>query len=125
MRIHCQAHLTTPNRLKSHFTSLLSTISFTLYALLPTFQTHLSSAYPVEETSKALQGLSASSLSSSQGSVEGTPENSLFLHETVGSTSGVEHSWASEFQGGGSASMLDSLAPSAETDDAVSLGLEA
>ncbi|BEI87096.1 hypothetical protein CcaverHIS002_0704420 [Cutaneotrichosporon cavernicola] len=45
--------------LKAHFTSLLSTISFTLYALLPNLEPALFAAYPVESTSQALQAKSA------------------------------------------------------------------
>ncbi|WVR05697.1 hypothetical protein IAU60_002721 [Kwoniella sp. DSM 27419] len=58
--------------MKNHFTSLVSTISFTLYALLPTLQPQVFDAYPVEETSQALQGLSASnpaSMTTSVGSI--------------------------------------------------------
>ncbi|WVQ85271.1 hypothetical protein IAT38_007436 [Cryptococcus sp. DSM 104549] len=79
--------------MKNHFTSLISTISFTLYALLPTLQPQVFDAYPVESTSQALQGISVTSLSDSTSSVEtgagngdgegsGTtaPENSLHLY---------------------------------------------
>lgn len=52
----CQA--LTPS-LKAHFTSLLSTISFTLYALLPNLEPALFAAYPVESTSQALQAKSS------------------------------------------------------------------
>lgn len=99
-------------RLKSHFTSLLSTISFTLYALLPTLQPQLLDRYPVEETSQALQGMSMTSSTASiqpeqPVSVE-SPENSLHLNkgesEAGTSVSGDEpvsavgESWASEFR---------------------------
>lgn len=47
------------NSVKAHFTSLLSTISFTLYALLPNLEPQLFAAFPVEATSQALQAKSA------------------------------------------------------------------
>jgi hypothetical protein len=66
------------SRIKAHFTTLLSTISFTLYALLPTLQPQLFETYPVEATSQALQSLSMAS--SSQSSQLGeTSESSLLL----------------------------------------------
>lgn len=68
--------------MKSHFTSLLSTISYTLYALLPTLQPQVYEAYPVESISQALQGLSSSEPSPSASLVLPTP---------------VTGSWASEF----------------------------
>ncbi|KAK8865737.1 hypothetical protein IAR55_000883 [Kwoniella newhampshirensis] len=74
--------------MKNHFTSLISTISFTLYALLPTLQPQVFEAYPVESTSQALQGLSTTSLSASTSSAETSereqesPENSLYLHRS-------------------------------------------
>nr|XP_018264894.1 uncharacterized protein I303_03075 [Kwoniella dejecticola CBS 10117]OBR87052.1 hypothetical protein I303_03075 [Kwoniella dejecticola CBS 10117] len=52
--------------MKNHFTSLISTISFTLYALLPTIQPQLFEAYNTEEISQALQGLSSSSIARSE-----------------------------------------------------------
>ncbi|KAL1406185.1 peroxin [Vanrija albida] len=81
--------------IKAHFTSLLSTISFTLYALLPTLQPQLFAAYPVEATSQALQaksnpaaappaGASISDLgslpaTSSEATPGSTPADSLLL----------------------------------------------
>ncbi|OCF45265.1 hypothetical protein I317_00787 [Kwoniella heveanensis CBS 569] len=57
--------------MKNHFTSLISTISFTLYALLPTLQPQVFEAYPVEGTSQALQGISnPSSLEASTSSLD-------------------------------------------------------
>ena len=56
------------SRIKSHFTSLLSTISFTLYALLPTLGPQINDAYPVEDISLALQSLSTSGLTSTSTS---------------------------------------------------------
>ncbi|CAD6576291.1 MAG: peroxin [Tremellales sp. Tagirdzhanova-0007] len=126
--------------LKNHFTSLLSTISFTLYALLPTLQSQIYDAYPVESTSQALQALSSSTLSSSQASIEPTPEHSMLLHghtedpvSSDGATSltksgndveGVEESWASEFRRqdvDAEPSLPGStIVSGAETDDAVS-----
>lgn len=114
-------------RLKSHFSSLLDTISFTLYALLPTLSPQLTSAYPVEETSGLLQGISnpSSSVASIGATPDTTPANSLLLQgeqevsvreeepssasppgsgtsgistSVSGPTSAVGESWASEFQ---------------------------
>ncbi|GFZ43242.1 hypothetical protein JCM24511_00961 [Saitozyma sp. JCM 24511] len=113
--------------LKSHFSSLLDTISFTLYALLPTLSPQLTSAYPVEETSGLLQGISnpSSSVASIGATPDTTPANSLLLQgeqevsireeepssasppgsgtsgistSVSGPTSAVGESWASEFQ---------------------------
>ncbi|WVQ97079.1 hypothetical protein IAU59_004189 [Kwoniella sp. CBS 9459] len=57
--------------MKNHFTSLISTISFTLYALLPTLQPQVFDAYPVESTCQALQGISnSSSLDASTSSLD-------------------------------------------------------
>jgi hypothetical protein len=100
-------------RLKSHFTSLISTISFTLYALLPTLQPQLFERYPIEHTSQALQGMSmTSSIASIQP--EGGPPHELERisglqlnrdgSDTGTSVTGEEassavgESWASEFQ---------------------------
>ncbi|WVQ71127.1 hypothetical protein IAR50_000652 [Cryptococcus sp. DSM 104548] len=73
--------------LKNHFTSLLSSISFTLYALLPTLRPQISQVFPVEQTSQSLQNLTSGdgSLSNSVSSVgsslqETTADNSLHLH---------------------------------------------
>lgn len=128
--------------LKNHFTSLISTISFTLYALLPTIQPYLFGAYPVESTSQALQGSSSSNASSSQASVEATPENSMLLQghtesgpsesersETETSptrrvSGAVGESWASEFRRRDIESepsvLGTTMPPGTETDDAVS-----
>jgi peroxin-3 len=117
------------SRIKNHFTSLLSTISYTIYALLPTLQPQLEAHFPVEATSQALQGLSASNTSSDTGSTSQTPDNSLLLHEhhnpnpdqspqerdagpgegglSSNSHRGVGESWASEFQSGHSGSETD------------------
>lgn len=100
-RCSCPAQLGRPSfhadarRIKAHFTSLLSTISFTLYALLPTLQPQLFAAYPVEATSQALQaksnpaaappsGASISDLgslpaTSSEATPGSTPADSLLL----------------------------------------------
>lgn len=116
------------SRLKSHFTSLLSTISFTLYALLPTLQPQLFERYPIEHTSQALQGMSVTSSTASLQPVE-VPDNSLHLHrgESDADTSvtshepqhsGVGESWASEFQRRDGEAQA---APPSERDDLVSL----
>jgi peroxin-3 len=105
----------------------LDTISFTLYALLPTLSPQLTSAYPVEETSGLLQGISnpSSSVASIGATPDTTPANSLLLQGeqevsiredepssasppvsgtsgistlVSGPTSAVGESWASEFQ---------------------------
>lgn len=92
--------------LKSHFTSLMSTISFTLYALLPNLQPQLSDAYPVESTSQALRGMSASTVSSSQVSVEVTPESSMILQGPQGSDVGQIETQASPVKSGNGASAV-------------------
>ncbi|WRT65853.1 uncharacterized protein IL334_002804 [Kwoniella shivajii] len=58
--------------MKNHFTSLISTISFTLYALIPTLQPQVFSSYPVEEISQALQDLSNSIPNSNSTSTSGS-----------------------------------------------------
>ncbi|WVW80321.1 hypothetical protein I302_102300 [Kwoniella bestiolae CBS 10118] len=77
--------------MKNHFTSLISTISFTLYALLPTVQPQLFEEYNIEDLSQALQDISApaqgetpSELSESTGSLDKSQDqgNSLLLSET-------------------------------------------
>ena len=98
--------LSSPGRLKSHFTSLMSTISFTLYALLPNLQPQLSDAYPVESTSQALRGMSASTVSSSQVSVEVTPESSMILQGPQGSDVGQIETQASPVKSGNGASAV-------------------
>ncbi|WWC68479.1 uncharacterized protein I206_102408 [Kwoniella pini CBS 10737] len=60
------------NLMKNHFTSLISTISFTLYALLPTIQPQLFETYNTEEISQALQGLSSSSITNTESLSEST-----------------------------------------------------
>jgi hypothetical protein len=94
-------------RLKSHFTSLISTISFTLYALLPTLHPQISAEYPVETISQALQGLSAPASSAAE-STDPTPDSSVVLQPpdpnahgdagTHGVQGGVEQSWTSDFK---------------------------
>lgn len=122
--------------MKSHFNSLTSTITFTLYALLPSFRPHVIEAYPVESTSQALQQLSVPS--SSDGSMTQTPENSLLLEgarqshvEEVESSSpttsvsntGVGESWASEFDGRPEAGQyVAGGSVTSETDDEVNPG---
>ncbi|KAK6907522.1 hypothetical protein I204_04009 [Kwoniella mangroviensis CBS 8886] len=75
--------------MKNHFTSLISTISFTLYALLPTIQPSLFEKYNVEEISQALQDISSTSsseLSESTSSLDpnqNQKENSLLLSDTT------------------------------------------
>ena len=77
-----------PRSIKAHFTSLISTISFTLYALLPTLEPQLFAAYPVESTSQALQAKTGSTGTNGVGSptdtnttttTESTPADSLLL----------------------------------------------
>ncbi|WWC87991.1 uncharacterized protein L201_002893 [Kwoniella dendrophila CBS 6074] len=64
--------------MRNHFTSLISTISYTLYALLPTIQPQLFDEYNVEEISQALQGLSSTSVSNPE-------ENGSNLSESTNS----------------------------------------
>lgn len=131
------------NRLKNHFTSLISSISFTLYALLPTLQPQVFEAYPVEKTSRAIQGSASTSASStmagSTSSIEiSEPLNSLHLYgqgsqeleppkEVVDNQSpqfspsvplvpAVDESWASEFQ------KKDSAGAEAETESGIMIG---
>jgi peroxin-3 len=130
-------------RLKSHFSTLLSTLSFTLYALLPTLSPQLDSAYPVELTSQALQGFSNPvssqiSTASAENDTEGdhTTVVPVTLDTSVpdmpqipederrgSSSSGLEEgsvseSWASEFRGAPAQSgVSDSFLT--DTDDAV------
>lgn len=137
----CRADAT---RLKNHFSTLLSTLSFTLYALLPTLSPQLDSAYPVELTSQALQGLSnpvSSQISTASGdneadqvgsssildssvpdvsthyadSSEGDPRRLSSGSGGNGVEASVTESWASEFRGGGDAESVMT-----ETDDGVS-----
>ncbi|KAL7423636.1 peroxin [Cryptotrichosporon argae] len=68
--------------IKSHFTTLLSTLHYTLYALLPTLQPQLQAAYPVESTSTAIQGLA-------YASSEQTPDSSLVLNPAGSPAAGV------------------------------------
>ncbi|OXB38605.1 hypothetical protein LQV05_002603 [Cryptococcus neoformans] len=129
--------------LKNHFTSLISSISFTLYALLPTLQPQVFEAYPVEKTSQAIQGSASTSASStmagSTSSIEiSEPLNSLHLYgqgsqeleppkEVVDNQSpqfspsvplvpAVDESWASEFQ------KKDSAGAEAETESGIMVG---
>ncbi|ODN84237.1 hypothetical protein L202_00232 [Cryptococcus amylolentus CBS 6039] len=83
--------------LKNHFTSLISNISFTLYALLPALRPQISQVFPVEQTSQSLQNFTSgdSSLSNSVSSVdssrqETTAENFLHLHHNDESDSKPE-----------------------------------
>ncbi|ORY28637.1 Peroxin-3 [Naematelia encephala] len=106
--------------MKNHFTSLSSTLSFTLYALLPTLAPQLSNAYPVELTSQALQGL----VTPDTGS---TPDQSLVLPSQVHTpehSRKVGESWASEFGTADSVTsgeMVDaSIHNGGENDDAAS-----
>ncbi|WVQ65085.1 uncharacterized protein L199_003256 [Kwoniella botswanensis] len=73
--------------MKNHFTSLISTISFTLYALLPTIQPTLFERYNVEEISQVLQDISSttsSELSESTSSLDPNQKvNSLLLSDTT------------------------------------------
>jgi peroxin-3 len=89
------------DRLKNHFTSLISTISYTIYALLPTLQPQILEYFPVEETSLALQGLSSMSSSMTSSAREGregdAPGESLLLQSQI-TDGAVGQSWASEFQ---------------------------
>lgn len=71
-------------RLKAHFNSLLSTISFTLYALLPTVEPQLFAEYPVEATSQALQAkvrgtVSPADTGTTEPTPGSTPADSLLL----------------------------------------------
>lgn len=129
-------------RIKNHFTSLISTLSFTLYALLPTLQPQIVDAYPVENTSRALQGLSSNNLNSSLASLDtstgATSEtgNSLLLHGEGGSPSQshagrVGESWASEFErreqdtvSGSESGDVAGSAVHVEADDAVRVTLQ-
>lgn len=110
-----RVHMLKGLSLKNHFTSLISTVTFTLYALLPTLQPQVSAEYPVEATSSALQGLSAPPSSAAE-STDPTPDSSMVLqppepntgtmqtsHSTPeisgpGQHGGVEQSWSSEFR---------------------------
>ncbi|XAO23460.1 hypothetical protein I312_102238 [Cryptococcus bacillisporus CA1280] len=129
--------------LKNHFTSLISSISFTLYALLPTLQPQVFEAYPVEKTSQAIQGTATTATSSartdSASSIETCePLNSLHLYEqgpqeskppkeavdnrspqfgpSVPLVPTVDESWASEFQ------RKDSEGTTAETESGIIVG---
>jgi len=91
--------------------SLISTISFTLYALLPTLHPQLTDEYPVENTSQALQNLSAPA-----STAEPTPDHSMVLPQPSADVppssetstdqeqrdsdrhGNVAESWTSEFQ---------------------------
>lgn len=73
--------LTHLSRIKAHFTSVLSTISFTLYALLPTLEPQLFAAYPVEATSQALQAKTGAA-----GNSVGSPTDTGTTDPTPGST---------------------------------------
>lgn len=124
-------------RLKSHFSTLLSTLSFTLYALLPTLSPQLDSAYPVELTSQALQGLSnptssqistVSADNESEGVLESSvPDIPVEVENRGRSLSSgsraeggsVSESWASEFRGDGQLGMGPESVMT-ETDDGVS-----
>lgn len=68
-------------RLKYHFTSLLSTISFTLYALFPTMSAQLETRWPVERTSRRLQEMSMTSSISSISSHKSETEPSITLQD--------------------------------------------
>ena len=87
-------------RLKNHFTSLISTISFTLYALLPTLHPQLTDEYPVENTSQALQNFSAAT-----STADPTPDHSMVLPHPSGdsqsSEGGAEHHEQQQQQEGG------------------------
>lgn len=77
-------HSLTDHRLKAHFNSLLSTISFTLYALLPTVEPQLFAEYPVEATSQALQAkvrgaASPADTGTTEPTPGSTPADSLLL----------------------------------------------
>ncbi|WVO13411.1 hypothetical protein L204_101026 [Cryptococcus depauperatus] len=68
--------------LKNHFTSLISQISFTVYALLPTLYPQVFEAYPVESTSQTIQEFStlAPLMNESISSVDSSnSDNSLHL----------------------------------------------
>lgn len=117
--------------MKQHFTSLISTISYTLYALLPTLQPQLSDQYPVEQISQALQGLPVSS--SANESVNPTPDNSVLLppptqenlhveHENQAPSPeqpGIDQSWSSEFK---AESVAESEQPSLVGDSLINAG---
>lgn len=95
---------------------MLSTISFTLYALLPTLSPQLTAAYPVEATSQAIQGLSnpvssqvsvdarsdaeGSNLQSSTASLETAPSEAAVVQQeetgAEGSGPRMEESMISE-----------------------------
>ncbi|WVF70706.1 hypothetical protein IAT40_005499 [Kwoniella sp. CBS 6097] len=82
--------------MKNHFTSLISTISFTLYALLPTLQPQVFDAYPVESTSQALQGISnPSSLEASTSSLDPSTTPPVINGSTRISDS---HAWSDQNQ---------------------------
>ena len=95
----------TGHRMKSHFNSLTSTVTLTLYAILPTLQPQLFARYPVESTSRSLQSLSQPP--SSGASAAPTPENSLLLerHSTAqGQARGETHTSTSTSSGSGAES---------------------
>ena len=120
--------------MRGHFQSLQNTISFTIYALLPTLQPQLESAYPVEAISQVLQSKSSGSLGdSSMSSVEPTPEGSVLLQDTpkspqsevgllqaAGESSdhaAVGESWASEFKQGHDHENVDPASPTQASID--------
>lgn len=78
-------HAATPltHSLKAHFTSLLSTISFTLYALLPNLEPALFAAYPVETTSQALQAKSVAASAPEPSAQPTTGTETVGLHRQI------------------------------------------
>jgi peroxin-3 len=123
---------------------LISTISFTFYALLPTLYPQLSDEYPVENTSQALQNFSAAT-----STADPTPDHSMVLPHPAGdsqsSDGGTDHehqqqergdsakshehgnvteSWTSEFQTESVAesevpSIIDAIMAQGHEDDTV------
>jgi hypothetical protein len=71
----------------------MSTISFTLYALLPTLEPQISEAFPVEATSLALQGLTATR---SGGQPELSTSAETSANASAAESDGVNSSRASD-----------------------------